>query len=202
MVSRTMVTIFVMHLVYTAASASENSTSAAELRKWRAVITKIERTLTKGPNSCEPGTIRAVPIDAAQFEGSSFALVDVCPLGAYTELIDVMRFDANQPVLARSRRDGHQVAIGFSRGASVMHGKDVKLVPEKHAIYDISWDNDGMDSEGTAHLEKCAVDAYVWSAKARVFDYDPELTHQATRDYCQTLGQRSSRRMPSQNNGT
>jgi hypothetical protein len=114
-----------MHLVYTAASASENSTSAAELRKWRAVITKIERTLTKGPNSCEPGTIRAGPIDAAQFEGSSFALVDVCPLGAYTELIDVMRFDANQPVLARSRRDGHQVAIGFSRGASVMHGKDL-----------------------------------------------------------------------------
>ncbi len=66
-------------------------------------------------------------------------------------------------------------------------GKDVKLVPEKRAIYDISWDNDGTDSAGTVKLHKCLVDAYIWNSKAGVFDYDPKLTAQATRSYCHEL---------------
>ena len=68
-----------------------------------------------------------------------------------------------------------------------MHGKDVKLVPEKQAIYDISWDNDGMDSAGTVKLQECLVDAYVWNSKAKIFDHDPKLTSQTTRSYCHEL---------------
>ena len=58
------------------------------------------------------------------------------------------------------------------------HG-DVKLMPEKKAIYDMFSDNDGA-----GHLVKCGVKAYVWNAKA--FDWNAQFTKQATRSYCRT----------------
>jgi hypothetical protein len=151
------------------------------------MIPKIENLLTRQGELCQPGSIRAGPVDAADFARNSFALVDACPLGAYTELIVAMGLDAGQPALAHFRKGTREIDMGFSRGASVMHGKDVKLVLEKHAIYDISWDNDGMDSTGTVRLEKCVVDAYIWNTKAGAFDYDQKLTNQATQNYCHAL---------------
>ncbi len=171
-------------LSYVSSAATQTN---SEQEKWRTMLPKIKSILEAQGSSCEPGSVRASVLDAADFLGTSFALIDVCPLGAYTELIDAMRRDGNQPVSARFRKGRHTVAIGFSRGASVMHGKDVKLVPEKRAIYDISWDNDGTDSAGTVKLHKCLVDAYIWNSKAGVFDYDPKLTAQATRSYCHEL---------------
>lgn len=160
---------------------------AAELAKWRAMIPKIENLLTRQGELRQPGSIRAGQVDAADFARNSFALVDACPLGAYTELIVAMRLDAGQPALAHFRKGTREIDMEFSRGASVMHGKNVKLVLEKHAIYDISWDNDGMDSAGTVRLEKCVVDAYIWNTKAGAFDYDQKLTNQATQNYCHAL---------------
>jgi hypothetical protein len=71
-----------------------------------------------------------------------------------------------------------------------MHGKDVKLVREKHAVYDISWDNDGTDSSGIVRLEKCVVEAYVWARKAQLFDYNAKLTRESTLTYCRELEHR------------
>jgi hypothetical protein len=156
----------------------------AEQDKWRAVLPAIETALHAKGTACQPGTTRFSVVDAADFLGTSVALIDLCPLGAYTQLIDAMRLDGNQPVLARFRKGGHEIAPGFARGASVMHGKDVKLVPEEHSIYDISWDNEATEGPGMVGLKKCAVDAYVWNPKTLTFDYDPKLTMQATRSYC------------------
>jgi len=181
--------LVVVCVTYCSGSLPEDEPSAAELAKWRAMIPKIQSALTRQGNPCERERMRAAPFDAADFAGGSFALVDVCPLGAYTELIVAMRLDAGQPVPAHFRKGNHQIVAEFARGTSAMHGKNVKLVPEKHAIYDISWDNDGMDSAGTVRLEECLVDAYVWNAKAETFDYDKKLTGQATRNYCDALKQ-------------
>ncbi len=165
----------------------EDEARAAELAKWRAMLPKIESLLTRQGDLCQPGSMRAGPMDAADFAGNSFALVDACPLGAYTELIIAMRLDAGEPVLAHFRKNNRQIDAEFSRGASAMHGKDVKLVPEKHAIYDISLDNDGIDSAGTVRLEKCVVDTYIWNTQAGAFDYDQKLTNRATQNYCHAL---------------
>jgi hypothetical protein len=123
----------------------------------------------------------------SEFAGNSFALVDLCPLGAYTELMDPMQLEAGQPVVARFRKANHEVDLGFARGASVMHGVDVKLAPSQNAIYSIRWDNDGLDKQGVVKLKECAVDAYVFNSKSNTFDWDRRLTRQATRGYCQTL---------------
>lgn len=131
--------------------------------------------------------MRAEPVDAADFAGNSFALVDLCPLGAYTELIVPMQLEAGQPVVARFRKATREVDLGFARGASAMHGVDVKLAPSQNAIYSIHWDNDGLDKQGVLQLKECAVDAYVLNTKSNTFDWDTRLTKQATRGYCQTL---------------
>jgi hypothetical protein len=175
-------------LSYGSPTAPQNN---SEQRKWQAMVPNIRAALESQASSCQPGTVRADVLGAADFLGASFALIDVCPLGAYTELIDAMRLDANQPVLARFRKGGHRIAVGFSRGASVMHGKDVKLVPEEHAIYDISWDNDGTDSAGMVRLRKCVADAYVWHPKTEMFDHNARLTTQATQSYCRELKHRA-----------
>ena len=78
-----------------------------------------------------------------------------------------MRLEGSEPVLGSFRKANHKVDLEFAQGSSVMHGKDVKLVPEKGAIYDISWDNDGMDSTGTVQLQKCVVEPMVGTANPR-----------------------------------
>jgi len=69
-----------------------------------------------------------------------------------------MRLEGSEPVLGSFRKANHKVDLEFAQGSSVMHGKDVKLVPEKGAIYDISWDNDGMDTP-----EPCSCKSASWS---------------------------------------
>src|SRR2546425_8423496 len=94
-----------------------------------------------------------------------------------------MRLEADQPVVARFRVENEKDAdIGFAEGASVMHGIDVKLVPEKNAIYGIEWDNDE-----TMRLKKCVVKAYLWNNRAKTFDLDPVLSNRAQVSYCQSL---------------
>jgi hypothetical protein len=60
-----------------------------------------------------------------------------------------------------------------------MQAVDVKLVPEKNAIYDIFSDNDRA-----GHLAKCGVKAYVWNVNAKTFDWNARLSRRAGRDYC------------------
>lgn len=185
----TLLTISLLLAAYASGSPPGGDARAAELAKWRSLIPAVESVLIRQGNPCSGERLRTGPADAADFAGSSIALVDVCPLGAYTELMVAMRLEGSEPVLASFRKANHKVDLEFAQGSSVMHGKDVKLVPEKGAIYDNSWDNDGMDSTGTVQLEKCVVDAYVWNSKSKTFDWDAKLSKQATRSYCEDLKQ-------------
>jgi hypothetical protein len=175
---------------YAGGSPPSDKVAIAEKAKWQALIPTIEGVLIRQGSTCPGQRMRVGIVDAAHVAGHSIALVDFCPGGAYTEWIVAMQLEADQPVLARFRKANRKIAdLGFAQGASVMHGKDVKLVPEKQAIYDFSWDNDGLDNEGIVKLEKCVVDAYVWDAKSKTFDWDAKLTKQSTRSYCQSLRQ-------------
>lgn len=80
------------------------------------------------------------------------------------------------------KKNRKRVDVGFGEGASVMHGMDAKLVPEKNAIYGIQWDNDE-----NLHLTTCALTAYVWDAKEKTFDLNPGLSKKARASYCETL---------------
>jgi hypothetical protein len=143
----------------------------------------IEKVLTAHGSTC-PGQPLHIGIkDAAEFAGNSIALVDFCPGGAYTDWYVAMRLENGQPVPARFRDKSGKIAdVGFAEGASVMHGMDVKLVPENSAIYGIQWDNDA-----SMHLTRCAVTAYVWNDKDKTLDLSPHLSNAAKATYCQNL---------------
>ena len=124
-------------------------------------------------------------VDAADFgDGPTVALVDWCHGGAYMDWIVAMQLEGNEPVLSSFiKPNGSLEDIEFLQGASVMHGADVKLAPEKNAIYRIQWDNDQEQ-----HLS-CGAGAYVWNRKMRSFRLNAELSKQATRTYCQKVRQ-------------
>ena len=151
--------------------------------QWKALIPTIRDVLTQTGHKC-PGYRIHIEIVAASDltgDGLSYALVDFCPGGAYTDSIVAMQMDHGKPVPARLRKANGEVLDGveFGQGASVMHALDAKLVPEKKAIYDMFTDNDGA-----GHLVKCGLKAYVWNASAKAFDLNPQLTRQASQSYC------------------
>jgi hypothetical protein len=123
-------------------------------------------------------------IDASDLtgDGLSYALVDFCHGGAYTDWIVAMQMERGKPIPARFRKaNGEALDVEFGQGASVMHTVDAKLVPEKKAIYDMFSDNDGA-----GHVVKCGVKSYAWNASAKAFELNAQLTKQASRTYCQS----------------
>lgn len=160
---------------------------AAAMAKWQALIPKIETLFERQGHKCPVEASHVAIVDAADLhlpDDLSVALVDWCRGGAYTDWIVAMETRGGEPVLSRfTNADGKVVPVEFLQGASVMHGADVKIVPEKNAIYGIHWDNDQE-----LHLS-CGADAYVWNAKTKAFRLDAELTKEATRTYCQRLQQ-------------
>jgi hypothetical protein len=152
------------------------------MAQWKALIPSIQGVLTHTSGFDCPGHREDIGIvDAADITGesTSYALVDFCQGGAYTDWIVAMQLEAGQPVPAHFRRGNKVIDLGFAQGASVMNAVDVKLVPKKKAIYDLF---SGNDAKG--HLAKCGANAYVWNASARTFDWNVRLTKQAKRSYC------------------
>lgn len=151
--------------------------------EWKAKLPQIERILENFP--CGRHVSYAV-VDAFGTKGNelSVALVDSCQDGAYTQSVVAFRLEHGEPVLAKFRdAKGKQVENSFLRGASVMNSVDVKLVPEKHAIYDMYA---GSDPEGRP-AAKCGVKAYVWNTHSRTFDLDLQLSKAAGQEYCLSL---------------
>jgi len=155
----TLLTISLLLAAYASGSPPGGDARAAELAKWRSLIPAVESVLIRQGNPCSGERLRAGPADAADFAGSSIALVDVCPLGAYTELMVAMRLEGSEPVLASFRKANHKVDLEFAQGSSVMHGKDVKLVPEKGARFMTS---PGTTMEWTAP-EPCSWKSASWT---------------------------------------
>jgi hypothetical protein len=153
--------------------------------QWKARTTAIEKALSRDKFFCVPEWPVAV-VDA--FGGSDdklSAVLVVCGHGgAYSDAIVALRLEAGQPVLAKFRdAKGKHVENGFLIGASVMHSVDVKLVPEKKAIYDM-YSESHPDGRPAA---KCGVKAYVWNSKSRTFDMDTRLSQTASAEYCRSL---------------
>jgi hypothetical protein len=153
--------------------------------QWKARTPAIEKALSRDKFFGVPEWPVAV-VDA--FGGSddklSVVLVVCGHGGAYSDAIVALRLERGQPVLAKLRdAKGKHVENGFLIGASVMHSVDVKLVPEKKAIYDMYSES---DSDGRP-AAKCGVKAYVWNSKSRTFDLDTRLSRTASEDYCRSL---------------
>lgn len=161
----------------------------AAVAKWHALAPAINTALTRqAPDLCDAGHSNIEIVDAAELHapgGLSVALVDWCQAGAYMDQIVVMQLEDGRPVLSifKNAHDKVEPDMIFGQGASVMHGADVKLAPEKNAIYDIRWDNDQK-----LHLT-CAADAYVWNEKAKDFSLDTELSKRVTRTECAKVQQ-------------
>lgn len=180
--------ISILIVMYASGSGLRANEEATEKTKWRALIPAIEGVLALHGYTCPGQRMQVGIVDAADVAGTSVALVGFCQGGAYTDWAVAMQLEGGQPVFARFRNAKGKIAdLRFAQGASVMHGKDVKLAPEKHAIYDIAWDNDGMKSATSMRLKRCRVEAYVWTPKVGTFDYDTKLTNQTTRTYCRAL---------------
>src|SRR5262249_31645820 len=157
------------------ASLAQHDPPSPERAKWQVLIPSIEKVLTAHGSTCPEQPLRVGIKDAADFAGNSVALVDFCPRGAYTDWLVAMSLGNGQPVPRRFRKGNGEIAdVGFAEGASVMHGMDAKLGPEKNAIYSIQWDNDAE-----MHLKRCAVTAYVWNAKEKTFDLSRTLSKPA-----------------------
>ena len=69
----------------------------------------------------------------------------------------------------------HGMQPYFLQGASARNGEDVKLLPEKHAVYAIHW-----HADDSGRLETCKVEAYVWAPESRTFDEDGKVGEQPT----------------------
>jgi hypothetical protein len=114
--------------------------------QWKAPIPVIQGVLTRSGFNCPGDRINVEIVDASDLseDGLSYALVDFCPGGAYTDWIVAMQLENGKPVPPRFRNaNGEVLDLGFAQGASVMHTVDVKLVPGKKAIHDLFSDNDG-----------------------------------------------------------
>jgi hypothetical protein len=96
-----------------------------------------------------------------------------------------MRFEHNKPVLGQFRgKDGKILPTEFLQGASVRNGEDMKLLPEKHAVYMIHWHTDD-----SGRLETCGAEAYVWVGKSRTFDANESLSKEISEHECHRLQQ-------------
>ena len=171
-------------VAYAGALPSPRKPDSPAMVQWKALVPAIRAVLNHSGFNCPGDRMHIEIVDAADPTDSrlSYALVDFCPGGAYTDWIVAMQLERGQPVLARFRKaNGEVLDPEFAQGASVMHSVDVKLVPEKKAIYDVFSDNDGA-----GHLAKCGAKAYVWNARSKTFDWKAQLTKQATRSYCRS----------------
>lgn len=156
---------------------------AAAISKWNDRASSIEKTLIQNKITC-PLKFDVQVLDAFGLtdDDPSVALVDYCPGGAYADWIVAMRMEHGQPVMAGFHNEnGQNISDGFASGASAMHSIDVRLCPEKKAVYEEFADN---NSEGK--LSRCGVKAYVWNPKTRTFDENRRESRIASADFCRT----------------
>jgi hypothetical protein len=164
---------FMTSAICIGALAPQQKLDTAEVARWEALTEQIEDSLPA--NSCPGREPNIGIVNAANFGGDSVALVDYCPGGAYTDWIIAMRLEAEQPVLAKFRKNGKAISMDFASGSSVKHSADVELVPQRRAIYDKHCES------RNGERFSCVVNAYVWNSKLKTFDWDGPLSAQATR---------------------
>jgi hypothetical protein len=134
-----------------------------------------------------PNPIRIYQTDDVTGDGKPEALIDLGCCGAYANEMTVMRMEGGKPVLALFQANpGRASPMTFLAGASVMHGADVELLPDKRAVFAAHWDR-SRDGKGVA---SCTGEAYRWNAGSESFELDGQLSRSLARDFCMTLSTR------------
>jgi len=147
---------------------------------WKALAPAIDAVLA------EDSEFKACPKDSRWVEivqtadvtgdGVDEALVQFCHIGAYTSTAALMRLEQGKPVVVRVRRkDGSPVE--FLQGASVQHGADAKLLPERNAVYQMHWNGNESGTD-------CGVEAFVWVAKSETFELRRALSKDIAKNQC------------------
>jgi hypothetical protein len=150
--------------------------------QWNQNKEAVERVLgTQGYDP--PLSVDIVDAFADNDHNLSVALVATGQGGAYTDEIVALRLERGVPVVARFR-DAHRKPVpnAFLRGASVMHSKNVKLMPENRAVVDCSAESDSDGKPAT-----CDAKAYVWNSRAKTFDLNRVLSKTISVEYCREL---------------
>ena len=165
--------------------ARQKQDSAGQTIDWKALIPGIESALESELRYCNDQRTWIDVVEAGDVTGGGIpeALVQYCHMGAYTSQAVLMRLERGKPVRARFRgKDGKVVPMEFLQGASVRHGENAKLLPEKHAVYAIHWETDDSGA-----LDTCRVDAFVWVAKSETFDANEALSKEIAQSECDRL---------------
>jgi hypothetical protein len=168
-------------------SAQKDRPSASQSVDWKALTPKIQQALGEAYDKCfaEQRWIEVVQTGDVNADGVPEALVQFCHMGAYTSEAALLQLENGKPVLSKFHDQNQKPTFPtFLQGASVRNGEDVKLAPEQHAVYAIHWHT---GDEGA--LETCAVEAYVWSAKASTFDYDAGASKEIEKRECRRLAE-------------
>lgn len=166
--------------------------STPEAVYWKTLTPAIQAVLDEAlealpPNACAKKRRWIYIAEAADVTGDGVpeALVQYCHMGAYTSDVTLMRLEGDKPVMARFRgKDAKVVQPYFLQGASARNGEDVKLLPEKHAVYAIHW-----HADDSGRLETCKVEAYVWGPESRTFDEDGKVGEQTAKSACEQVKQ-------------
>ncbi len=112
----------------------------------------------------------------------SDVLVSLGNAGASTTNLTLVRMENNKPVIAKFKtKEGKVASLLFTEGASLLHGSDVVLLPEKNAIYQGHWMKNAVNPQV---LDECDVEVYQWNAKTKIFEFNSQLSKEIEGDYC------------------
>jgi hypothetical protein len=171
--------------------AQQKQDSTQQTVDWKALTPQIQAVLGSAAVSSEvcPENFRStdiIKIADVTGDGIPEALVDYCHMGAYTDLLMLMRLERGNPVVAqfRDERGMKKLDVEFLDGASVRNGASTKLLPERHAIYMVSWH---ADDSGELEMQTCGAQAYVWTQKSRTFDANRMLSNELTQRECRRI---------------
>lgn len=119
-------------------------------------------------------------------DGKSEALVTLGPAGAYTSYISLMEIENEKPNFIRFKQKNGEISpILFLSGASVKNELDAVMAPEKNAVYGSSYSVNDFQK-----VENCEVDAYKWSDKLKIFEFDASLSREFKESYCAEVKKR------------
>lgn len=118
--------------------------------------------------------------------GKDEALVTLGPAGAYTSYISLMEIENDKPNFIRFKQKNGEISpILFLTGASVKNELDAIMAPEKNAVYGSSYSVNDFQK-----VENCEVDAYKWSDKSKIFEFDENLSKEFKESYCAEVKKR------------
>ena len=112
--------------------------------------------------------------------GDTQAVVYLGNGGASNDYLTLMRIQSGKPALVRFQNcEGKVGPSTFLQGASVRHAETLRLLPSKHAVYEMQTETDD-DGEPV----ECGLVAYVWNAQKDAFVCNKQLSQELAKEDC------------------